>query len=82
MGYEVAETLDGKEGLGLFLHRPFNLVITDLSIPEGDGMSLAVSIKEKSPQTPIILMTGHTSDTIKEGAVDCVMHKPFALADL
>ena len=82
MGYEVAEAKDSREGLGLFLHSSFNLVITDLSIPDGDGISLAYSIKEQSPPTPVILMTGHTSETIEEGPVNCVMHKPFALVDL
>ena len=82
LGYDVAEAKDGKEGFGLFLHRPFNLVITDLSIPEGDGMSLAFSIKKKSPQTPVILMTGHPSETIEKGPVDCIMHKPFTWVDL
>ena len=82
MGYEVAKAKDGKEGLGLFLHRPFNLVITDLSIPEGDGMSFAYSIKKQSPHTPVILMTGHASETIEKGPVDCIMHKPFTWMDL
>ena len=82
MGYEVAEAKDSREGLGLFLHTPFNLVITDLSIPDGDGISLASSIKKKSPHTPVILMTGHSSDTIERGPVDCIMHKPFTWVDL
>jgi DNA-binding NtrC family response regulator len=82
MGYEVAKAKDGKEGLGLFLQSPFNLVITDLSIPEGDGMSFAYSIKKQSPHTPVILMTGHTSYTIEKGPVDCIMHKPFTWMDL
>ena len=82
MGYEVAEAGDGKEGLGLFLHSPFNLVITDLSIPGVDGISLALSVKENSPQTPVILMTGNTSDAIEGDHVDCIMYKPFTLGDL
>jgi DNA-binding NtrC family response regulator len=68
--------------LGLFLHSPFNLVITDLRLPEVGGMSLAFSVKEKSPHNPVILIKGNTSDTVEEGLVDCVMHKPFTLVDL
>ena len=55
---------------------------TDLSILEVAGMSLAFSVKEKSPHTPVILITGNTSDTVEGGPVDCVMHKPFTLVDL
>ena len=70
MGYEVAEVLDGREGLGLFLRSPFNLVITDLSIPEGDGISPAFSIKEKSPPYCRFLIQRQDTDRDNTGVSD------------
>lgn len=82
IGYEVVSAGDGKKGLGLFLDSPFNLVITDLNMPEVDGLTLASSIKERSPGTPVILITGNRFEADEEGPFDFVMHKPFSFADL
>jgi DNA-binding NtrC family response regulator len=82
IGYEVVSAGDGKKGLGLFLDSPFNLVITDLDMPEVDGLTLASSIKERSPGTPVILITGNGFEAGQGGPFDFVMHKPFSLADL
>ena len=82
MGYEVVEAENGKEGLRLFLLAPFDLVITDLCMPEVDGLSLAGSIKEISPGTPVVLITGNTVDLEPRSPLDLVMHKPFTLVEL
>jgi CheY-like chemotaxis protein len=81
-GYEVVAASNGKEGLGLFLRSPCNLVITDLSMPEVDGLTLAFFIKKRSPHTPVVLMTGHELDPAQRGSVDFVMRKPFSLGEL
>jgi CheY-like chemotaxis protein len=82
MGYEVVAASNGREGLSLFLNSQFNLVITDLSMPEVDGLTLAQLIKERSPHTPVVLITGNALDSLEEGRVDFVMQKPFTLVDL
>ena len=53
----------GKQGLEMFRtamlkHQPFEVVITDLGMPEVDGRVVARTIRAESPDTPIILMTG------------------------
>ncbi len=82
MGYQVVAAGNGKEGLGFFLSSPFDLVITDMDMPECDGLTLASSIKERSPHTPVVLITGNTSDNIQEGSVDLIIPKPFMIKDL
>ena len=82
LGYEVATAGNGREGLDLFCLIPFNLVITDLDMPEVDGLALANSIKERSPHTPVVMITGNGLDAAQEASVDVVIHKPFNLADL
>lgn len=82
LGYEVATAGNGRDGLQLFCLSPFDLVITDLDMSEVDGLALAHSIKERSPRTPVVMITGNGLDAAQEVHIDLVMQKPFSLADL
>jgi CheY-like chemotaxis protein len=86
MGYAVSVAKDGEEGLKVFMECPFDLVLTDLNMPGLDGWALASHIKEKSPQTPVVLITAEDKDGIlrklKESAVDHAIFKPFGLKDI
>jgi CheY-like chemotaxis protein len=86
MGFEVALAGNGIEALAIFLESSFDLVLTDLQMPAMDGLSLARHIKERSPSTPVILLTGSDRETVrrnvKRAPVDSVIFKPFRLADL
>jgi CheY-like chemotaxis protein len=82
-GYEVLSAGNGKEGVSAFLDSAFNLVITDLDMPEVDGLTFASYIKERSPRIPVVLITGGGFEEVgREDPFDFVMHKPFALLDL
>lgn len=85
-GYEVALAIDGIEALAVFLKSPFDLVLTDYEMPAMDGLSLAGHIKAKSPNTPVILLTGtdkkHVLKRVSKGLVDSVIFKPFLLENL
>lgn len=66
--------------------RPFDLVFTDLGMPAVDGRRLAASIKESSPGTPVVLLTGWGQQLASEGEkpphVDILLSKPPRLKDL
>ena len=86
LGYEVALAINGIEALAVFLESSFDLVLTDLQMPAMDGLSLAGHIKERSPSTPVILLTGSDRETVQKkverGPVDSVIFKPFKIEDL
>jgi CheY-like chemotaxis protein len=86
MGFEVALAGNGIEALAVFLESSFDLVLTDLQMPAMDGFSLASHIKERSPSTPVILLTGCDRETVwkkvERAPVDSVIFKPFRLKDL
>jgi CheY-like chemotaxis protein len=86
MGFEVALAGNGFEALLLFIGNSFDLVLTDLEMPIMDGLSLAGHIRERSPSTPIILLTGSDRETVRKkvetGPFDSVIFKPFRLEDL
>jgi YesN/AraC family two-component response regulator len=85
--YEVSTACNGLEGLKVFEEygRQPDLVITDLVMPLISGYGLIPILKEQSPQTPIIAMTGwgkHPSELATEAKADMIMMKPFDLEDL
>jgi CheY-like chemotaxis protein len=86
IGFEVALAGNGLEALSLFLKTSFDLVLTDLDMPVMDGWGLTSSIKERSPDTPVVLMTGEDRENVlsnlQKWPVDSVIFKPFALEDL
>jgi CheY-like chemotaxis protein len=85
MGFEVALAGNGLEALSLFVEKTFDLVLTDLEMPIMDGWNLTRCIKERSPDTPVVLMTGADRATVakkvERGSVDSILFKPFGLED-
>ena len=86
MGFEVALAENGLEAFTLFVESSFDVVLTDLQMPIMDGSRLAHLIKEISPQTRVVRLTGADMATVKEkvesGLLDSVMFKPFKIDDL
>lgn len=80
-GYAVRQAADGVEALERFSAEPFSAVITDLRMPNLDGMGLLRALLERDPQLPVIVITAHgTVDTaveaLKIGAFDFIT-KPY-----
>ncbi|MGH2551469.1 MAG: response regulator, partial [Thermomicrobiales bacterium] len=85
-GHEVAYAFDGAEALKTFMATPFDLVITDQSMPGLNGEELAREIRKKHPHVPVILLTGF-GDEMKESGIlpegiSMVLSKPVAASDL
>lgn len=79
--YEVAASLTGIDALQTFKKDDFQLVITDLRLPNYDGIQLLKEIKEVKPQVPVVVMTGYAEvgtavTAMKNGAFDYIS-KPF-----
>ena len=62
-GYEVAAAESGTEGLRLLGQQTFELVLTDLQLPDLDGIELVKHSKALVPDTEIIMVTGYGSTT-------------------
>ncbi len=74
-GLEVDVARDGHEGLNLFFKKDYQLVITDLKMPGADGMEVLRSIKQRSPEVPVVVITAFGDiatavQAMKEGAYD------------
>ena len=79
MGYQVALSSSGEDALSQCLTTPFDLVLTDLQMTGMDGLTLARHIKNGSPSTPVVLMTGigrnELMEKIKESCIDSFIFK-------
>ena len=62
-GYRVYTAMNPQEAITLFSKTQFDLVLTDLGLPQMDGNALIGRLKEISPEVPMIL----TSDTVRAG---------------
>jgi DNA-binding response OmpR family regulator len=56
-GYDVLEARDGREAMRLWQAHGADLVITDLYMPDKDGLEVIKELRAQSPSTPIIAIT-------------------------
>lgn len=59
MGYDVVTAENGEEALSIFKEISPPIVLTDIKMPGMDGVALLCRIKEESPDTEVIMITGH-----------------------
>jgi CheY-like chemotaxis protein len=78
-GHTVEEAEGGPEALGLLELEPFDVLVTDLSMPEMSGRELAFHVRQHLPGLPIILLTGDTDAHEGNEHIDAVVPKPFTL---
>jgi CheY-like chemotaxis protein len=64
MGLNVVYATNGKEGLAAIQAEAPDLVVTDLQMPEMNGLELVEEVRLKFPSVPVILMTAHGSEEI------------------
>lgn len=87
--YEVTVANDGVEGAALFTTEPFPLVITDLLMPEEDGLQTILKLKKDYPDTKIIAITAggrldisSLIDMARKLGADHVIEKPFGMDEV
>ena len=68
-GYEVVTAATGVQGLQLIGQRSFDVALTDFQLPDFDGLELVKRIKQDSPDTQIIMITGYGGDPRVRAAV-------------
>jgi DNA-binding response OmpR family regulator len=86
-GYEVTLAANGNQGLQVQCAKPASLVITDLLMPEKDGLETIVDFRRDFPKVPIIAISGRPSTEFflyMAGRLGSVrtLEKPFRSGDL
>jgi DNA-binding NtrC family response regulator len=79
-GYDVETAADGKSALAMLSRQTFDLVLTDLMMPDVDGLAVLREVKRVSPNTAVIILTGYGTlesamAALKDGGYD-FLRKP------
>lgn len=80
-GYDVDVAANGVEGLFMTENNRYDVILTDLKMPDMDGMEFLVKVKERHPDTKVIMITGystveHAVKAMRIGAYNYI-EKPF-----
>jgi CheY-like chemotaxis protein len=83
--HQCASAVNGKDGLQKAIRIKFDAVITDIVMPEMDGIALTKELLSLYPKMPVMVMTAHskeypTDSALKAGAQDFIT-KPFEIED-
>jgi len=80
-GYKALTASSGKEALELVETHRVSMVITDIEMPEMNGIELMAKLKEKNPSLPIMIITGkssgHDKKSLLRAGADGYITKPF-----
>lgn len=81
--YKVDDAENGKQGLELFSSNVYDLVFSDIKMPQMDGIEVLQKIQELKPEVPVVMISGHGNidtavEAIKKGAFDFIS-KPLDL---
>ena len=88
-GFEVIEAMNGRDAIASYREQPVELVITDIWMPDKDGLEVIRELRQISPDLPMIAMSGGSS----RGQLDFLHHaeafgacqviqKPFEIEEL
>ena len=80
-GYDVDLAFTGARALETFARGDIDLVVADLRLPDSDGLEIIKIVKERKPETEVVIITGYSSvssvvDAMKIGVAD-YLPKPF-----
>lgn len=71
-GWDISVAENGEKALEILGQKKIDLVLTDLRMPQMDGITLTSEVKETYPQIPVVIMTAYPS---VETAVEAIRHK-------
>lgn len=83
-GHSVVQCASAQVGLEALKEEKFDIIFTDLAMPDMDGWALSEQVRQNWPNTKIILMTGYGADSSPENQtkVDAIISKPFDIEQL
>jgi CheY-like chemotaxis protein len=89
-GYKVISAPDGQQALACLNLQPIDLVITDLVMPQMNGIDFVKQVREIQPDLPVIVVSGSTRNIMQRYGIDSIqvpganasLPKPFKSVDL
>ncbi len=85
-GHEVTAVEDGSLALEALVNKDYDMLLSDIVMPELDGIALALKVAKDYPSLPVLLMTGYAAERQRAHNLDVFIHevvaKPFTLPDI
>lgn len=85
-GYAVTAVPDGNAALDALSKRKYDLLLTDIVMPDLDGIALALKVSKDYPKTRILMMSGYANQRQRAHNLDFLAHevisKPFTLEEV
>lgn len=86
MGWNISVAASGEKALDIMKEKKIDLVLTDIKMPEMDGLTLTGRVKQSHPGVPVVVMTGYPSvdsaiEALRAKVEDYIV-KPFNINQL
>jgi CheY-like chemotaxis protein len=85
-GYQIALAQSGKEAFDIARRQRFDIIITDLKMPEIDGIATTAAFREMMPDADVVIASGYASDeslaACAGSGASAYIRKPFTCAEL
>lgn len=83
---QLTAVQDGQQALTLLAGQPFDVLVTDIVMPNVDGIALALQATQQYPSLRIIMISGYAQERMRAHNLDALVHqiiaKPFSLEEI
>jgi len=84
--HTVTAVTDGQQAIAALAKEPFNVLVTDIVMPNVDGIALALKAVRQYPDLRIIMISGYAQERMRAHNLDALVHriiaKPFSLEEI
>lgn len=85
-GYQVTQVADGQQALDVMAQEKFAVLVTDIVMPNVDGIALALKAVRLFPELRIVMISGYAQERMRAHNLDALVHrviaKPFSIEDI
>jgi CheY-like chemotaxis protein len=86
VGYKITSVSDGQQALDMLAKEKFEVLISDIVMPNLDGIALALKAIRLFPDLRIVMISGYAQERLRAHNLDALVHriiaKPFSLEEI
>lgn len=86
VGYKITQVSDGQEALDILSRESFSVLVTDIVMPNVDGIALALKAVRLFPELRIVMISGYAQERMRAHNLEVLVHrviaKPFSVEDI
>jgi CheY-like chemotaxis protein len=86
VGYAVTAAIDGQQALDMLAREKFDVLVTDIVMPNVDGIALAMKAVRMFPNLRIVMISGYAQERMRAHNLESLVHKiiakPFSLEEI